>query len=157
MALKSNHGKQIEQFHAEFLKRLFQITTEALNRTAMQTVEIAIKKASGMKYYTDRTTNLRSSIGYVLYHNGVKVSSSFSAHTGTTEGKKEGESFADEVASKMTQHGFNIVIVAGMHYAAYVEAKGYDVITGATMEFEGFLKQNLDVVQEISNVDFKSI
>lgn len=77
--------------------------------------------------YTDRTGNLRGSIGYVILVNGVIRKSNF---TGKPEGRKKAREFAGELASEFGK-GLVLIGVAGMSYAAAVEAKGYDVITSS--------------------------
>lgn len=79
--------------------------------------------------YTDRTGNLRSSTGYVIVENGkVVFLSSFDSVKGGDG--KEGEEFAQSLASKFPK-GLTLVMVAGMNYAAYVSARGYDVLDSA--------------------------
>ncbi len=63
----------------------------------------------------DQTGNLRSSIGYVIYHNGVEVKNG-------SDGPKEGKTLAEQIASEHLT-GYALIVVAGMHYADYVEAK----------------------------------
>lgn len=86
-----------------------------------------VNKARLNDTYKDRTGNLRSSIGYIILYNGEVVDSNFK---GKEVGKKKGEDFADEVALAHPR-GWVLIGVAGMAYAAAVEAKSYDVITGS--------------------------
>jgi hypothetical protein len=111
--------------------------------------------------YHDQTGNLRSSIGYVVYHNGQLLSDNFQAvgarkrygtsnhnavqkkygtGTKTDEGVMKARELADEVAAEHPQ-GFVLVCVAGMEYAASVEARGYDVITTSSISAVKDLKQ----------------
>lgn len=91
--------------------------------------------------FNNRTTRLRNSIGYVVSQNGRIVKSDFESYSvsgeADEEGKQLGRQFATEIAEK-TQ-GYSLVCVAGADYAYYVEAKGYDVITGSVLT----LKQEL--------------
>ena len=109
--------------------------------------------------YTDRTGNLRSSIGYAILEDGKVISKSafekvrgqgendqlvnFNTKQGKsvrywtkgqsgdgTEGSKTGQELINQLASKYSK-GLVLVIVAGMDYAAYVEAKGYNVLNSA--------------------------
>lgn len=80
--------------------------------------------------YDDQTGNLRSSIGYRIYKDG-----DFSAEGGfKSVGGAEGISAAREALDKyelshpISVEGWTLVIVAGMSYARYVEAKGYNVL-----------------------------
>jgi hypothetical protein len=88
-----------------------------------------VENARNTDTYKDRTGNLRSSIGYVVYRDGQAVSADFPGTTG--EGVAKAKALADEVAANHPQ-GFVLIGVAGMQYAASVESKGYDVITGSS-------------------------
>jgi hypothetical protein len=89
--------------------------------------ELFVNKARLSGTYRDITGNLRSSIGYVILKNGVEVDSNF---IGNSDGSLKGKNVANEVA-KQYPKGYVLIGVAGMDYAAYVEAKNYDVITGS--------------------------
>lgn len=72
--------------------------------------------------YTDRTGNLRSSIGYEVLNNGQIVQMGFS---GNAEGIAAGQAAVDSVPKS----GYQLIGAAGMEYASYVEDMGYNVIT----------------------------
>jgi hypothetical protein len=74
--------------------------------------------------YTDRTANLRGSIGYFILKDGRIVKRGLE---GTSEGKSAAVSMISD--AKKVENGFQLVGVAGMDYASYVEAMGYNVIT----------------------------
>ena len=80
--------------------------------------------------YKDQTGNLRSSIGYIVAYNGNIEQSQFDGST--TEGVAKSQELAQEV---LNDHplGFVMICVAGMDYAASVEAKGFDVITNSSL------------------------
>lgn len=77
--------------------------------------------------FTDQTGNLRSSIGYTVFKNGIAVHAGYS---GTGEGMKAGQQLAEKVGAKY-KAGISLVVTAGMNYAVYVEAKGRDVLSSA--------------------------
>ena len=78
--------------------------------------------------FTDRTGNLRSSIGYVITVDGQIVSSSdFRPVLTGNEGSGVGQSFAKFLAQQFPT-GIALVVVAGMSYAGYVAARGFDVL-----------------------------
>lgn len=85
--------------------------------------------------YTDRTGNLRSSVGYAIYVDGEIVKQSFKGDK--QEGRIEGMGVANDIGESTT--GYVLVVVAGMEYATYVEATGRDVLTSAEM----YAKQNI--------------
>ena len=85
--------------------------------------------------YIDWTANLRSSIGYVIVVDGKVVKrSSFEAIRGRegdgSQGAKEGKEFAERLAAQFPS-GVALIVVAGMHYAKYVQKRGYDVTISA--------------------------
>lgn len=77
--------------------------------------------------YQDRTGNLRSSIGYIILLDGKIIDRNFE---GNNTGRSQAVKVANEVANNYPK-GYVLIGVAGMNYAAYVEAKNYDVITGS--------------------------
>lgn len=77
--------------------------------------------------FGDITGNLRSSIGYVILKDGEPLDENFG---NTAKGQHEGKRIAREVGRRFPQ-GLVLIGVAGMEYAAAVEAKGYDVISGS--------------------------
>lgn len=77
--------------------------------------------------FMDRTGNLRSSIGYMVFKNGIAVREGYE---GTDEGMRKGRDLATKVGSRR-KAGFSLVVTAGMNYAIYVESKGRDVLTSA--------------------------
>lgn len=85
--------------------------------------------------FVNRTTRLRNSIGYVVSMDGVVKHSDFDSYgisgVADEEGKTLGLQYATELAQQ-TQ-GYALICVAGADYGLYVEAKGYDVITGSVL------------------------
>lgn len=81
-----------------------------------------------------QTGALLSSTGYMIFVDGVALHSQFDAASGAESnaaqnGIKAGQALAEKVG-KNTK-GVALVVVAGMNYAAYVEAKGYNVLSSA--------------------------
>lgn len=77
--------------------------------------------------YLDDTSNLRNSIGYFIAEDGVVIKG---------KGNSVSKGIALEVINENTS-GFVLVVVAGMEYAAAVEAKGYNVIASSEKFAEG--------------------
>lgn len=98
---------------------------EALQRTGEQFVN----KARNIRTYQDRTGALRASIGYILLKDGREVNSNFQGNNPT--GIRTARGVAQKVAGRYRK-GVVLIGVAGMEYAAAVEAKNYDVITSST-------------------------
>lgn len=80
--------------------------------------------------FTDQTGNLRSSIGYMIFKNGVAIHDRFSQIGEGSEGVLTGQALAKKVGARFTE-GIGLVVTAGMHYSVYLEAKGRDVLTSA--------------------------
>lgn len=101
---------------------LYQIDLEAYRLLARLGEEcvIKIRDRSFADSWIDHTGNLRSSIGYVIVHQGSVVKTS--GFVGEEKGKSTGKEYAEELA-KNHPYGYTLIIVAGMHYAVYVEAK----------------------------------
>ena len=137
--------KNITQNH---LPLFIQAITEALERTCMQVVT----EAKQLNTYKDRTNNLRSSIGYVIYNNGEHVADHFEAagvgqEGDGSEGLLKGRQVAEETAA-MYPSGIVAVVVAGEDYALFVEARGYDVLTGPSQSLNEKLQANLNIIKE---------
>ena len=92
--------------------------------------------------FEDQTGNLRSSIGYGVFNNGVAVHIGYEQVLNGAEGAKKGEELARKVGEQ-TQ-GICLVVTAGMDYAIWVEAKGRDVITSAEKMAERELPEELE-------------
>ena len=71
-----------------------------------------------MGTYKDQTTNLRNSIGYFIFHNGELVHE-----------KNEIVTNKSKVEEFIKPSGFQMILIAGMNYASWVESKGYNVIS----------------------------
>ncbi len=100
------------------------------------------------KRYTDQTGNLTSSIGYVVLWDGKVVKQSdFSPVRGARkktglDGTKRGRAFLKQLIAE-NGTGLVLIVVAGMPYAAYVEARGYDVLDSAEIKANEIVKRLL--------------
>lgn len=118
---------------------------QKVEQTAMRNMfyvgEQCLKIARSTDSYSDRTGNLRSSIGYVIIKDGVIISESdFQQVKKGTDGAKEGAEFAKSLVDKFPV-GIVLIMVAGMNYAAYVSGRGYDVLDSAELLAEQIMKQ----------------
>lgn len=90
--------------------------------------------------FQDQTGNLRSSIGYTVFKDGVAI---INGHEGvSSEGASAGQELADRVGQQTK--GIVLVVTAGMYYATYVEAKGRDVLASAEILAQRELPRMLD-------------
>ena len=108
---------------------------ESLLDEFRRTGEQFIADARSIRTYQDQTGNLRSSIGYALFKDGQMLERSFPG--GDVTGS--GGTLAKWVANSY-KRGYLLVVVAGMFYAQYVEAKSYDVLTGSSYAAETNIK-----------------
>lgn len=93
--------------------------------------------------YKDQTGNLRSSIGYVVAVDGEIVQmSSFDVVKEGGEGAKGGKAYAMQLVRDFPK-GIVLIVVAGMNYASYVSAKGYDVLDSSELLADKLVPQML--------------
>ena len=105
------------------------------------------KYAKDHHNYQDQTGNLTNSIGYAVVRQGKIVDYGGEIQPG--EGAAEGLKVATQMAAKLP-NSFSLVIVAGMNYAAAVEAKGYNVILPAELKAMKDFPQTVARLKEIA-------
>ncbi len=108
--------------------------------------EVFVKYAREVHTYEDQTGNLRSSIGYVIVEDGATIFEDFKESDKGTEkvkGIAKGGQLAEAIALSYSK-GIVLIGVAGMQYAAAVEAKGYDVVTGACQSAEAWMRKAIE-------------
>lgn len=114
--------KQVNAYLSAGASRIQTLTIRALARLGEETVRLARDRAPELSWI-DRTGNLRSSVGYVILHNGtIVVYSDFKQVKQGSEGVKTGKEFALEIATQFSNE-YVLVVVAGMNYAEFVEAR----------------------------------
>lgn len=134
MAIVWTNEKEVDRQFKQFEELYNRKVAEWMCRLGEQVVKYA--KDNGN--YTDRTANLRNSIGYIVVQSGKVIAESFTggitpkeAGGDPSKAQEYGRSYAKRVASEYNKDKTYLVWVAGMEYAAYVEAKNYDVIQGS--------------------------
>ncbi len=130
------------------------LETAIINRLKLLGDECVVKAVTEGSY-TDQTGNLRSSKGYVIVANGKVIDvGGFGAITlpasqrssGGEDGKKDGQKFAEGKARKF-KDGYALIVVAGMNYAAYVEATNRNVLSTAEHYAEAELPRMLQALK----------
>lgn len=115
---------KLDEIHKILMKeaeRVDRLTIRALSYLGEQCV-IRVRDRGGDKSWYDQSGNLRSSVGYVIAHNGSIIQySDFNQVKQGSEGAKVGKDLAEELARRYS-NDYVLVIVAGMNYAEYVEA-----------------------------------
>ena len=119
----------VRQSLDQFIGQIEQKTIEALQYAGEEFVNNARMNGN----YRDDTGNLRSSIGYVILKDGREIFSSFPGDmaTGAKTARRESTRVIMDDVAQTDYKGYVLVGIAGMHYAAAVESRGYDVITGS--------------------------
>lgn len=120
----------VEKRFGAFLDEIEKQQIRQLQKLGEMCVTHARNIAPDNNGFNDQTGNLRSSIGYMVFHNGTAIHSVYDQVKSGSDGVKAGESLAQKVGSENPQ-GVCLVVTAGMNYALYVEAKGRDVISSA--------------------------
>jgi hypothetical protein len=90
--------------------------------------------------YTDRTGNLRHSIGYSIIDNGEVIRGNVAPGASSEASEQVAISF-EEILDELPKDGLVLVCFAGMKYASAVESKGYDVISNAARLAEILLNE----------------
>lgn len=127
------------------LDRLFAKAQAEYDRKSIEWLcvlgERVVKYARENGNYTDQTSNLRNSIGYIVVQSNKVVHDSFvgqipprndpQSQANAELAHQNGLDYAKQVGATLGGYKTYLVWVAGMEYARYVEAKGYDVIQGS--------------------------
>lgn len=131
----------LQQRFDVFLQEIQNLQIEALQYLGEKCVTHArsIPTEQGFK---DQTGNLRSSIGYAVFVDGVAVHSFYDVVKDGAVGAKAGQELAEKVGGQTK--GVCLVVTAGMNYALYVESKGRDVIASAEQLAERELPRMLE-------------
>lgn len=150
MAIKPNFTKDdVRKRFDAFLNEIEEKQIARLQRLG----EMCLVEARTNKGYMMQTGALLSSTGYEVFVDGVAIHSQFDVASGAESnaaetGIKSGQSIAESIG-KGTK-GIALVVVAGMNYAAYVEARGYNVLSSAEHLAERELPRMLEKL--ISNI-----
>lgn len=130
----------IEQYVQTQLALKVEALIAQLHYIAESTLRIAREQGS----YTDRTGNLRNSMGYVIAVDGQVI-----ARAGFRSKDEDGAAFAETLA-RTTEDKAVLVVCAGMSYATYVSARGYDVLDSAEIEAKVLAKKTTQAMNRKS-------
>ena len=139
MAIKDN-TKQVTRAVNRVLHEVMARTGNEFINNARRSVTQSVYSRGGRQPW-ELTGNLRASIGYHV----LSPVGSQKQFGDVSEGREEGQRLAGDVVKE--GDGFRLALVAGMPYARYVEARGYDVIsnsvTTARQQFDKRIKRRL--------------
>jgi hypothetical protein len=130
MALKSNFDSgRVERETQTQADSLYEKIIESFIRAGEKFIINARGQMQdhAMGQYKDQTKNLRSSIGYLIFHNGESVFKNMDGKNTNFIGEAgQGES---QIQDLIQPKGIQLIGIAGMNYASFVESKGYNVIS----------------------------
>jgi hypothetical protein len=127
-----------------FIRKRIEVLEDVVLDQLKDCGEQFVADARSVNTYTDRTGNLRASIGYVIAKDGVEIFGNFEGiASGVSVGKRKIKSILGD-----NSKGFVLIVVAGMEYAAAVESKGYDVITGISLSADSFITRQIDRLRQ---------
>lgn len=131
MPIKRLPGSSVARSSAIYREK----AAEAIINSVAYVGEQCIIESRNNGKYIDRTGNLRSSIGYAVVYRD-KVVRSGGVLEGTAEGREKSRTFLSELSEKIQVYfggGITLVVVAGMNYATYVEALGFNVLASGKL------------------------
>lgn len=155
-------AKTVEQKQELYLQRRTYIINQEMKNILCELGEIAVQEAvtrPETQSFYNHTGNLRSSIGYGVYRDGKKVAGGgfepttapeSNGHLGQWYGRREltkamkEESEIASVKFSLGSANFRLVVVAGMFYAGYVEARpNKEVLAQAQLKCEARIRHCL--------------
>lgn len=117
----------IRQYIEEQIALKVEVLINKLSYIGEGALRIAREKGK-IKDYKDHSGNLRNSTGYV-----IAVDGQVTTRAGFDTKHEDGAAFAEQLA-RTTEGKAVLVVCAGMSYATYVSARGYDVLDSAELE-----------------------
>lgn len=99
----------------------------------------AVRYAKEHGEYKNRTGRLRNAPGYAVVKDGEIIKMEVPADGNQSEARKETENFL--LYGKRPQNG--MILADGMKYASFVESKGFDVLSGATLHADSEFERKL--------------
>lgn len=105
---------------------------------------VRIRDRSAKESWIDHTGNLRSSIGFAVYEQGVKfMESAFAQVLSGSDGSTKGKKMINDLAKEYSRV-YALVVVAGMEYAGEVEAlESKDVLASTKIWATSIVEQRV--------------
>lgn len=143
-------GVKVNPSHREIQAEItayVQAQKRVLIRTLASCLEQIINTARDSGSYTDRTHNLRSSVGgFIIVDGEVVHKAGFKQSGSGAEGVTSGIEYAQSLTRGYPK-GIAVIVVAGRDYASYVADRGYDVLDSAENLAETLVPQMLSQLQ----------
>lgn len=143
-AITEELTRKMQDIRNAIIYGLHDAGTEAVKRAREVVIEGGVALIGAP--YTVQTSNLVSSTGYGIIEDGKLIeTSTFDAVGGPKgdgiEGSQTGREYLNQLARQFPQ-GYALILVAGMHYASYVqEIHHRDVLAGASLIAENLVRQ----------------
>lgn len=128
MGLTCKNVQAVQAFLKKAANLLQQYCKQALSKLGDECVA-KIRNRTGDESWIDQTGNLRSSIGFAVYDNGIVfMQSTFKVVLQGSEGAANGNKMIRDLAKEFSRV-YALVVLAGMEYASNVEhIKSKDVL-----------------------------
>jgi len=119
----------IPRFSSGDVHKMMQQSIQTIDKAIINMLsnlgEKCVNEARNFGDYQDWTSNLRSSVGYIIMLDGNVLHSDFRRSGSGTDGAtgmETARSFATSLSGQYPK-GYGLIVVAGMNYAAYVETR----------------------------------
>ena len=127
----------IEKDFFQFEKQAAEDLVKTLKTVGMSTVDLARAKTKNEGGFNNITWALRSSIGCAISDpTGNVIFTYFPPLSKGAEGSAAGISYAHEISRLLFDGDYLLILVAGQSYAALLENKDIDVISGSLSSFQ---------------------
>lgn len=146
----------MQTLHRRIIRNLRIAGEEAVKKARLMATKDGVGGGGVLPPYTVQTGNLVSSVGYAVVQDGQIVTmSSFQAVQGRAdkngiplgdgqEGSAKGKEYVKELAMRFPQ-GYALILVAGMHYASYVQELYHrDVLVSGSLVAEQLVREIQD-------------
>lgn len=148
--------KALADFLDRAAKKLQENVLKALSKLGDESV-VRVRNRSADESWIDHTGNLRSSIGFAVYDQGVRfMESAFAQVLSGSDGSVKGKKMINDLAKEYSKV-YALVVVAGMEYAGEVEAlKSKDVLASTKIWATSVVEQRINTamgaaIDEINN------
>ena len=138
------------------LQQKYEVFLRYLDQALLQVCEDAVTYSVQTKGYKDHTSNLKNSLSFAFFKDGELVI----MHEGKIPKPEEHPDGQQQVRANLEGYcakegvvipkGYTLVIVPGMNYGKYVEAKGYNMVYQTRYFLEDEIQKVLQEALEVA-------